>query len=78
MQKDLVQTESQMKVYIIVWGRTVLYKSSGPSHALCGWNLMVQLLPPPSPAKVAWAEKLLLITGPAFLSLPGRDLLQVL
>lgn len=52
-------------------GARVLHISS-PSYALCYRNLTVQLLVPPSSDKVAWAEKLLLITS-SILSLPGRD-----
>ncbi len=53
-------------------GARVLHTSSSPSYALCCRNLTVQLVVLPSPDKVAWAEKLLLIMS-SILSLPGRD-----
>lgn len=53
-------------------GARVLHTSSSPSYALCCRNLTVQLLVLPSPDKVAWAEKLLLIMS-SILSLPGTD-----
>lgn len=68
--------ELDESVYYSV-GARVLSTSAGPSRALCCRNLMVQLLRLPFPAKVEWAEKLLLITSPVFLSLPGRDSLQL-
>ena len=53
-------------------GARVLHTSSSTSYALCCRNLTVQLLVLPSPDKVAWAGKLLLIMS-SVLSLPGRD-----
>lgn len=53
-------------------GAKVLHTSSSPSYALCCRNLTVQLLVLPSPDKVVWAEKLLLIMS-SILSLAGRN-----